>query len=145
MKSKENLLPSDQVAAFCNFLNESMGEYRRCQQEEEEYEKLTQDYLHVLEIGELSYHEQARISKELTEARRKRRVAKDRMEALAPLVEFGENEANKKVLNALRNVLGTMRKIEDRADKRCYVPRVLDEKSEEIQWMRRSTEQNIKK
>lgn len=136
---------SDRVADFCNFLNECLAEYRRCQQEEDELEKLTQDYLHILELGTLSYHEKAKISNELTEVRRKRRVAKDRMDDLAPLVEFCENDGNKKVINNLRTVLGAMRKIEDKTAKRWYAPRVLDEKSDAVQWLRRTTEQQAKK
>lgn len=126
MKSKEKEKSySEIIALYCGLVSESQVRYRTVKEELERLEMLTQDYLHALELGELSYHERARIATQLAECRRERRVAKDLLEVLEPFVQFEDEKESKAHVNKLRQVLGAVRTAEKKHTNRIYVPRVL--------------------
>lgn len=90
---------------------------------------LTQDYLHKLELENLTYQERAKIATALKRCRKARRVCKDTAEVLNPLVEFLESDRGKTLYNLVREALGKTRKVEERMETRVYIPRVLKEES----------------
>lgn len=97
----------------------------RFAQDELDYcDKKTQDLLHEIELCELAYHEYAKKSKELKAIRRRRRVAKDIIDTVLPLKEW--MDCNKVPLNQLRQCLGAMRKVEEKAKNRIYCRRIDD-------------------
>ena len=89
-------------------------------------DKLTQDYLHKLELGNLDYKERARVATQLAQCRRSRRECKDTVEVLEPLVQFLESDKGKNLYNLVRETLGKTRKVEERMETRVYIPRVLE-------------------
>ena len=90
-------------------------------------DRLTQDYLHKLELEELSYSERAKIATQLKRCRRLRREHKDTVEILEPLVQYIESDKGRNTLNLLREALGKTRKAEERMKDRVYYHRVLTE------------------
>lgn len=90
-------------------------------------DKLTQDYLHKLELGNLDYKERAKVATQLAKCRQQRREHKDTVEVLEPLVQFLESDKGKNLFNLVRETLGKTRKVEERLGTRTYVPRVLQE------------------
>ena len=53
-----------------------------------EMDKLTQDYLHSLELDGLKYEERAKIATQLAKCRQERREHKDTTMILEPLVQY---------------------------------------------------------
>ena len=88
-------------------------------------DRLTQDYLHKLELDGLNYKERAKVATQLAQCRQARRECKDTVEILEPLVTFLESDKGKNLYNLVREVLGKTRKVEERMKTRVYVPRVL--------------------
>lgn len=95
-------------------------------------DKLTQDYLHKLELDDLDYKQRARIATQLTRCRRERRICKDTAQTLDPLIQFLESDKGKNLLNLMREALGKTRKVESRLETRVYHPRVLQDDEIEI-------------
>lgn len=81
-----------------------------------------QDILHELELVRLSYHERGKLAARLVEVRKKRRLAKNTLETLEPLVNWLKE--NQDTVRSLQRVLGEMRKQEQRHLNRVYVKRV---------------------
>ena len=93
-------------------------------------DRLTQDYLHKLELDNLDYKERAKVATQLAHCRQQRRECKDTVEVLEPLVQFLESDKGKNLLNLMREALGKTRKVEERLETRTYVPRVLPQEDE---------------
>ncbi|MBE6724924.1 MAG: hypothetical protein E7576_06980 [Ruminococcaceae bacterium] len=126
MKNKEKEKSySEIIALYCNLVSEAQARYRTVKEDLERLEMLTQDYLHALELGELSYHERAKIATQLAECRKERRIAKDLLEVLEPFIQFADEKESKAYVNKLRQVLGSVRTAEKKHSNRIYVPRVL--------------------
>lgn len=125
-----NKLPSNYLSEFLNFISEAQSHYRFCVDEMETQDKLTQDFLHSLELDELKCKERNKLATQLSINRKDRRYFKDRIEELEPVVAFFEEEQNKKVLNNLKNVLGDIRKAERYHKNRTYIPKIMKEKKE---------------
>lgn len=93
-------------------------------------DRLTQDYLHKLELDDLNYKDRAKIATQIAKCRCRRRECKDTVEVLEPLIQFLKSDKGKNLFNLLRETLGKTRKVEERMETRTYFPRVL-QKSEE--------------
>ena len=125
-----NKLPSNYLSEFLDFLSEAQSHYNFCIDEMKTQDKLTQDYLHSLELDGLKCRERSKLATQLSINRKDRRYFKDRIEELEPLVKFFEESQNKKVLNNLKNVLGDVRKAERYHKNRTYIPKIMKEKKE---------------
>lgn len=88
------------------------------------------DILHELELVDLSYHEKAKLACELTDIRKKRRIAKNTIELLAPIIQWRQEQAGP--LTKLSTVLGKMRKIEEKQANVVYFRRGDDSKGDII-------------
>ena len=124
--TQSNPVFSDYISDLCKAVDNEVKDYEYCIREMERLDKLTQDYLHMLELGDLKYAESAKLATQLQKCRQGRREYKDVVQVLAPLLEFLGDSRNKNILNQLREVLGKMRKVEKRQNHRVYYPRVLD-------------------
>ena len=122
--------PSEYLSEFLNFVSEAQSQYRFCSEEVNNQDKLTQDYLHSLELDGLKCDERSKVATKLAINRKDRRYYKDRAEELEPIVQFFEEPQNKKVLDKMKQVLGATRKAEGYHKDRVYIPRVLKEKKE---------------
>ncbi len=88
-----------------------------------EVEGELQDVLHKLELDSgLTYKDMAALGKRISELRKRRRIAKDRIELQAPIVAYIAK--NQQLINGLSIVLGEMRKVENRHKNRTYTPRI---------------------
>ena len=120
--------PSEYLTEFLNFVSEAQTQYKFYSEEVKNQEKLTQDYLHSLELDGLKRDERSKVATKLAVNRKDRRYFKDRVEELESIVQFFEETQNKKVLDKMRQVLGVVRKSELYHKDRKYIPRVLKEK-----------------
>lgn len=122
--------PSEYISEFLNFVAEAQSQYRFCSEEVNNQDKLTQDYLHSLELDDLKRDERSKVATRLAINRKDRRYYKDRVEEFEPIVQFFEDSQNKKMLDKLKQVLGATRKTEGYHKERKYMPRVLKEKKD---------------
>ena len=90
-------------------------------------DKLTQDYLHKLELDGLNYKERARVATSLARCRQERRESKDMATILEPLVQFLDSEKGRQIMSLMKEVLGKTRRVEKGMECRRYIPRVLEE------------------
>lgn len=118
---------SEYISNFLNFVREAELQYNLCTDEMQKQDKLTQDYLHSLELDGLNCKERSKVATKLAVNRKDRRYYKDRIEEYEPLVNFFAQPQNKKVLNDLTQVLGACRKAESYHKDRTYTPKVLEE------------------
>lgn len=126
-KSKCKPKFSSSISEFVQMMENASKDYAWNYDEVNRMDKLTQDYLHKLELGELDYKERAKVATQLAQCRRSRRECKDTVEVLEPLVQFLESDKGKTLYNLVREALGKTRKVEERMETRVYVPRVLEE------------------
>lgn len=126
-----NKRSSEYITEFLNFLSDVKSDYKFCYDEVNNQDKLTQDYLHSLELDELKCSERSKLATKLAANRKDRRYYKDRVEELEPIVQFFEEPQNKKVLDKFTEVLGKVRKAERYHEGRTYIPRVLKGKKVE--------------
>lgn len=118
---------SERISNFLVFLSESRADYLRCYEEVNKFDKLTQDYLHQLELDNLNCAERSKVATKLALCRKNRRINKDKVEELQPLIDFLEDSENKKFVERLKKVLGETKKQEKGHENRFYVPRVSDD------------------
>lgn len=76
---------SEYISGFLDFMRESMMEYEIARTRQVDADNETQDLLHRLELHDDSYHDMARISKELKRVRQERRNAKDTISEIEPV------------------------------------------------------------
>ena len=108
-------------------VTEAKSDYDWNSSEISRLDRLTQDYLHQLELGNLSYHERAKVAEKLAKTRQLRRASKNTVEILEPLIEFIDSEKGKQTMNLMREALGKTRKAEKAMENRVYRYKVLDE------------------
>lgn len=119
---------SSSISNFCSMMENAIKDYEWNSEEVVRMDRLTQDYLHKLELEDLDYGERAKIATQLARCRQTRRENKETTEVLEPLVQFLTSEKGKSLLNLTREALGKTRKVEERMQTRAYFHRVLDEK-----------------
>lgn len=134
MKSieKDNLLYNSitmeyDLTAILNSINditELLNIYNLCTEKLDYEQNLTQDLLHAIEFSE-DYKERYKYSTILHYCRQRRRVYKNTIDVLMPIVAYAQKEDTKKVLNKLNNILGESRKIKNGQSNKHYNPRIL--------------------
>ena len=90
-----------------------------------EQDQLTQDLLHKLELEPNNAVELVKLAKQLKECRQTRRLMKDEIELMQPLMDFMQDGQNKRCVHQLQEALGKMRDVSKRHKNRRYYPRVL--------------------
>lgn len=118
---------STSISDFCGMMEKAIRDYEWNSAEVVRMDRLTQDYLHKLELEDLDYKERAKLATQLARCRQSRRESKETTEVLEPLVQFLDSEKGKNLLNLTREALGKTRKVEERMRTRVYFHRVLDE------------------
>lgn len=114
------------ISNFCTMVKEVKSDYEWNCEEVNRLDRLTQDYLHKLELDRLSYGERAKIATQLAKCRQLRRESKDTVEILQPFIEFIETEKGGQMMNLMKETLGKIRKVEERMGTRTYRYKVLD-------------------
>lgn len=118
------------IESFLNFLREAEEIYRTSYDKVNELDKLTQDYLHDIELGDFDYKGRAKIATKLKETRQARRKYKDVTLTLQPVKEWVQ--LHKGTINELQQLLGKVRKEEKALTNRIYIRKVdtdVEEKS----------------
>ena len=120
--SKKNTNPkfSETISNFCDMVTEVKSDYEWNKAEVNRLDRLTQDYLHQLELNGLNYQERAKVATQLTKCRQLRRASKDTVEILEPFIEFIESEKGKQTMNFMKEALGKTRKVENYMKNRTY-------------------------
>lgn len=126
-KQNKNPQFSTYISEFCNVVTKARGDYEWNKDEVNRLDRMTQDYLHKLELEGLSYNERAKVATQLARCRQLRRASKDTVEILEPLIQFLESDKGRGMLNILREALGKTRKVEERMENRTYRYKVLEE------------------
>ena len=121
---------SHYISDVCRMMDNASKDYDFSFREVERLDKLTQDYLHALELDGLDYGGRAKIATQLTKCRKLRRQHKDDVKLLEPLVSHLESERGKNFMNLLKEVLGKVRKSEEFMSNRKYRQKVLDSTEE---------------
>lgn len=117
--------PSEYISDYLAFVEATRIDYWYCVEAMKKEENKTQDYLHKLELEDLTYHERSRVAAELIENRKARRNYKDAVEELEPIIKFFEDPQNSNVIKRLTQLLGQVRKVEAKHQNRFYIPREL--------------------
>lgn len=138
------LIYSEKISNFLSFLTTSQTEYNYSYEEVNRLDKLTQDYLHQLELDNLKCAERSKVATQLAICRKNRRYYKDKAEELQPLMDFLGEPENKKVIERIKKVLGETKKQERGHENRFYVPRVLKGKTDRKEVDNNSTTQKGK-
>lgn len=129
---QESLHPSEILKTFLDFIENARSEYDYNLESMKKEERITQDYLHILELDGLNYRERSKIATQLAQNRRDRRHFKDAVQELEPIVEFLEDSKNSAVLNSMSQLLGQLRKVESYHKRRFYIPREIGEECHTI-------------
>lgn len=109
-----------------NDLKELITLYKYCEEQLEVEQQITQDLLHAIEFSN-DYKKRYKYSTQLHYNRQRRRVYKDTITVLKPLIDFIEKEDSMKCLNKISNLLGECRKVQEHSNDRVYTPRILTE------------------
>jgi len=109
---------SEPLNNFLSFIRGIESQYRMAVAEEQETDDITQDIMHSLELEEHTYHEYAQLSKELAQVRKERRMAKDTIAVLKPVLDWADK--NTTVIRELEALLGAVRKSEQKLNNRLY-------------------------
>ena len=120
---------SQYLENFLDFIRESELIYKEAYEKVHEMDKLTQDYLHDIELGGFDYKGRAKIATKLKDARQIRRVNKDITIPLEPLRDWVNT--HKSTINELQQLLGQIRKEEKNLVNRKYFRKVDIDASEE--------------
>ena len=115
------------LSNFLNLITEAQRDYQWNYDEVNRLDRLTQDYLHQLELDGLDYRGRAKVATQLKDCRKLRRASKDTVEVLEPLMEFINSDKGKNLLNLLRETLGKTRRAEQYMETRSYRRRVLQD------------------
>lgn len=112
-----------------NDLKELISLYDYCDEQLEIEQQITQDLLHAIEFSDV-YKDRCRYSTQLHYNRQRRRIYKNTITVLKPLIDFISKEDSKKCLNKISNLLGECRKVQQHTNERVYTPRILTELGE---------------
>ena len=126
MKTEQIARHSHAIKAFLDFMDSVQTEYNYNLEAMKNEDRITQDYLHKLELEGLNYRERSKIATQLSHNRQQRRNYKDMVEELEPIVEFLAEARNRSVLNGLSQLLGQVRKVENYHERRFYMPKVIE-------------------
>lgn len=115
------------LSDFLNLITEAQRDYQWNYDEVNRLDRLTQDYLHKLELGGLDYRGRAKVATQIKDCRQLRRASKDTVEVLEPLMEFINSDRGKNLLNLLRETLGKTRRVEQYMETRSYRRKVFQD------------------
>lgn len=112
---------SEKLSEFLNFICQVKPEYDYYLDVQADAEAKILDLLHEIELVPHNAFDMVKIYKQLRESRKQRRLAKDSIRELTPLVTWVED--NKKEIEALKRTLGDVRKVEKMEDGRICLYR----------------------
>lgn len=114
---------SEQIKDFLDFIDECRELNSMAYSGVGEEDKRHQDLTHAIEFED-DPEKIARIGMRIHQNRIERRAYKDIYEITSPVVEFARDPQNKRTLDQARQLLGKVRKVENRHENRFYIPRI---------------------
>ena len=112
---------SSEISRFLDFMRSCEETNRLAAIAEIDMDSRTQDILHHMELVENSQYDYICQGFTLKDIRQKRRRAKDRKDITQPICAWSHE--NKKTIQELEKLLGTVRKAEKRTENRYYCDR----------------------
>ena len=109
---------SSEISRFLDFLRSCEETNRTAAITEIDMDNKTQDILHHMELAENSQYDYICQGFTLKDIRQKRRRAKDQKDITQPICAWYHE--NKKTIQELEKLLGTVRKAEKRTENRYY-------------------------
>lgn len=106
---------------FIKATKTAQSEYKYYYAKVGELEKATLDILHQIELGKSG--ERNKWATKLSEVRKERRFAKDRIAVTEPFKKYAEE--NQPLIKGVERLLGEVRKEQDKLKDRKYAPRIL--------------------
>lgn len=122
---REEKTATKRLEDFCKLCTDAVQDYNCYHEEVNRLDKLTQDYLHIIELDDLKYSERAKLATKLSECRRLRREAKNNVEILQSLVDYLCSDDGVATLKSFKSILGKTRQIENYHKTRTYKFRIL--------------------
>ena len=116
---------SEEISRFLAYLEEAKRLYAYSKEEFEHQDKIKVDCLHLLELKCQRPEDSLKVSVVLHDYLLERRRCKDTIAVLEPLMESLESDRGKVLLNNLPQVLGRVRKQEQKIKERIYSPRAM--------------------
>lgn len=117
---------SERISDFCKMIDGAREDYEWNKDEISRLDKLTQDYLHMLELDRLDYKGRAKVATQIAKCRQDRRASKDTTQVLEPLISFLDSDKGKNMMNLMREILGKTRKVEENMKTRTYRYKVFE-------------------
>lgn len=121
---------SDDVDYIRTILDNADAHYKNALDEMSECDRKQQDILHEMELMDHKYHDLAKLAVELKKVRDRRRIAKNAIELLGPITKWRQEQSGP--LTKLSNVIGVMRKTEEKQKNVIYYRRSDDGKGDII-------------
>lgn len=85
----------------------------------------TIDYLHELELGNLSCFEISKVSKDLIRTRKERRIFKDKLELVNTIKGYSDKYITKGIITDTKNAIRNIDTLINNHNTRGYVPKVV--------------------
>lgn len=105
---------------FIKFINNIQTRYQYCNDDIQSFDNTRNDIYHKLEMCDLTQEEQLKLLNQIKEKSVERRKIKDFIEVVQPIIDFLNNEDNKKVIQAFGNVVGMTVNNIKKLDTRVY-------------------------
>jgi hypothetical protein len=117
-----------QLEQFLNLCDSASAIYHHDYKLVGHCDKLTGDFLHALELDDLTTNDRSKLATRQRQNLLARRVAKDAVSLWTPFVKIWlESPSNQKALEYLRKTLENTKSIEAKLNSRTYVKRVEDQ------------------
>lgn len=110
-------------------IQEAEHHYKLAESELDYCDRKQQDILHEFELLDMNYHEGAHLARDLQDIRKRRRIAKNTLDLLSPVMKW--KQENVGAIQKLNGLIGQMRKIEEKQENCIYYKRA-DEVGEMI-------------
>lgn len=91
---------------FIKFINNIELRYNMYKQDVEKFDNVRNDIYHTLELNNVSQEEQLELLDKIKQTSIERRELKDFIEVVTPIIEFLQDENNKKVIATFSNIAG---------------------------------------
>lgn len=108
---------------FLDFTNKALTKLKHIDGRLDELHAMELDFNHLVELGDLGYHDLARATQEHQEHRKKRRVYKDQQFYLELLEELIRDPQFNSMKNKMTNTLGKLRNHRNIMGTRTYTPK----------------------
>ena len=118
-------IKSEELKRFSAFINMFKPMYEEAYANVGELDKLTQDYLHKLELQETSYAERTKIATALRTVRKDRRYWKDIVECFQPMADLFAGQEQRKTIMNFANALGQANTKLGSIGLKSYTPKVM--------------------